>query len=256
MYLVPPYAAHVAPSARRAPCHAARLRALRLVALATVALLAALAMPMSASAQSAPNLFPAGSSPLGRTFGAWSAEWWKQAYATHTGPGTPFADGAVRCTQLGVGNVVFLVGTTSGTASRTCDVPRGRALFLPLVNAECSQAIDGAQTYAARLACARGLIDQVDPSSLLLRIGIHGGPGVRIPPAVLAAFRVDSPPFVWSSVADNPFGVPAVTDNPSAANGYYVALPPLPAGRWDLTFGGAAPALGFSTTASYVLTVR
>jgi hypothetical protein len=40
------------------------------------------------------------------------------------------------------------------------------------------------------------------------------------------------------------------------ANGFFVMLAGLPRGRWDVSFGGAAPSLGFSTQANYALTVR
>lgn len=227
----------------------------RLVVLSLIALSAALAAPMGATA-AVPFLFPPGSHPLGKSYGEWSAAWWKQAYALPVTPGSPFAEGAVNCAQLGQGGVVFLVGTTGGSASRTCDVPVGKALLIPLINAGCSLAVDGLTTYAARLACARGYMDAVDRRSLLLRIGLHNGPAITIPPGLLSLFRVDSPPFTWTSVRGNAFGVDPYTNNPAAANGFFVMLAPLPRGAWDLSFGGSAPALGFSTQANYTLRVR
>jgi hypothetical protein len=73
---------------------------------------------------------------------------------------------------------------------------------------------------------------------------------------LLSLFRIESPPFTWTSVEGNAFGVKPYTDNPAAANGYFVMLAPLPRGRWDVSFGGAAPSLKFSTQANYTLTVR
>jgi hypothetical protein len=59
-------------------------------------------------------------------------------------------------------------------------------------------------------------------------------------------------------VSDNPFGVPATPPgqlSPAVADGYWIMLPPLPTGTHTIKFGGAAPAFGFSTAASYTITV-
>jgi hypothetical protein len=235
-------------------------RALRIAGLALVALLAVLVMPMSASGKAGPVILPANSHPFGKTYGEWSAEWWKQAYAVDTTvAGQPFGTGQVDCAQLGVRNVVFLVGTTLTTgpsAERSCTVPPGRALLIPLINAECSEAVDGMHTYADRLDCARGYMNQVVTSSLELIFRAGDEPPVKVPASTLASFRFDSPPFTWTSGANSPFPVDAFTNNPAAANGFYVMLAPLPPGSYDITFGGEAPGLGFSTMATYHLTVR
>ena len=57
------------------------------------------------------------------------------------------------------------------------------------------------------------------------------GPGITVPSVLLSLFRVDSPPFTWTSVAGNPFGVHVLTNNPAAANGFFVMLAGLPRGR-------------------------
>jgi hypothetical protein len=238
------------------PRLARRLR--RVVALSFIAIWAALIAPMAAAA-SPPELYPAGSQPLGKSYGEWSALWWQQAYSSAVKPGSPFSSGNVNCAQLGTNGVVFLVGTTvdtGPTASRRCDVPANKALLMPLINAECSRAIDHLNSDPGRRTCARDLMDAVDVSTLRLQFAVHGKAPIVVPPSVLTGFRVDSPAFTWTSVANNPFGVPVLTDNPSAANGFFVMLHPLPPGKYDLSFGGAAPALDFSTQANYTLTVR
>ncbi len=259
MFVIPPRLPGV-PSAmvastRRTPSRPATV-ALRMAALCAVAVLAALGGPVTASADVLPGIFAPRSAPLGHSYGAWTAAWWQQAYLVHATPSSPFGSGAVDCRSLGAGGAIFLAGTAGGSASRSCQVPAGRPVLIPLVNAECSLAIDNQTTYVGRVGCARDLIDHVDASSLLLAIGIHGhGPQVRVPPQMLARFRFDSPPFAWSSVADNPFGVPVEANNPSAANGYFVMLRPMWPGRYDLSFGGSAPSLPFATRADYDLTV-
>jgi hypothetical protein len=63
------------------------------------------------------NVLPPQSKPFGLTYGQWSAEWWKQAVRQTGAPGTPFAAGAVSCSSMGTGDVVFLVGTTAVSPS-------------------------------------------------------------------------------------------------------------------------------------------
>jgi hypothetical protein len=229
----------------------------RLVVLSLIALSAALVAPMGATATGT-SIYPPDSHPLGKSYGEWSALWWQQAYATVDTPGAPFANGEVNCAQLGTSEVTFLVGTTphtGATATRACDVPADHALLIPLINAECSAQFDMQPTYAAQLACARGLMDAVDPSTLRLQVAQQGKCGVVVPSEALSGFRFDSPPFTWTSVVGNPFGVDVFTDNPAAASGFYVMLRPLPPGTYDVSFGGAIPDV-FSTQANYTLTVR
>ena len=138
----------------------------------------------------------------------------------------------MNCAQLGQGGVVFLVGTTpAGPAARSCDVPAGKALLIPLINAECSLAIDRRRTYAARLRVRARSHGRGRPRArCCCSVGLHGwGPGSPSRPVLLSLFRVDSPPFTWTSVAGNAFGVPVFTNNPAAANGYFVMLRRAPA---------------------------
>jgi hypothetical protein len=229
----------------------------RLVVLSLIALSAALVAPTGAAATGT-SIYPPDSQPLGKSYGEWSALWWQQAYATVDIPGAPFANGDVDCAQLGTDDVIFLVGTTpdtGATASRTCDVPAEHAVLIPLINAECSAQFDMQPTYADQLACARGLMDAVDLSTLHLQVARQGKHTVVFPPEVLSGFRFDSPPFTWTSVPGNPFGVDVFTDNPAAASGFYVMLRPLPPGTYDVSFGGTIPDV-FSTEANYTLRVR
>jgi hypothetical protein len=65
-----------------------------------------------------------------------SAEWWQWVFSIPTDrnplivtDGTEMACGASQS-----GSVVFLAGTLGGTATRTCTVPTGTSLFVPLFN--------------------------------------------------------------------------------------------------------------------------
>jgi hypothetical protein len=194
------------------------------------------------------DVFPPGSSPFGKTYGQWSAEWWQQAVRETGAPGTPFAAGPVNCAALGTGDVVFLVGTTSTSPiARSCSLSKHKAILLPAINAECSQAEDNGSTGAELRACAASLADTFTNVHVVV-----DGSALR----ALTRFRFASPLYRFSPVAGNVFGIPEAVGSLSVADGYWVMLHKLKNGTHTVSFGGEAPALGFSTETTYTLTVR
>jgi hypothetical protein len=149
-----------------------------------------------------------------------------------------------RC-DLGTREVVFLAGTTGGTATRSCTIPVGTSILVPLINVECSTAEGNGDTPAELRACARGIADQFTDLSLTID-------GVAI--ADLQRFRVHSPVFQFTAAEGNVFGVPAGTTR-SVADGYWVLIRPLSPGTHTISFGGAFPPGGFTTFVTYTLTV-
>lgn len=216
--------------------------------LALIALMLLPAVPAAATSHG-PGVFPPQSQPFGKSYGEWSALWWQQALAVDAGRHpNPFDQGLVPC-NLGTSNVRFLVGTTGGDAYRACAIPAGKAILLPLINGECSRIEGNGTTEAELRACARAQADNF--GELHARVD-----GRRIPD--LARFRFASPLFSFRSVSGNPFAVPATPPgqpSPSVADGYWVMLEPLRPGLHTIKFGGAAPAFGFETSATYVIAV-
>ena len=185
----------------------------------------------SAAAASVPAVNPP-SAPL-------TAQWW-QAYVS-TQDSTP------RC-DLGIGQVVFLNGNGTPPQSRSCTLAAGTTILVPLINVECSSLelppFFGSTT-AERRQCARGFADQF--TDLVLDIN-----GVAV--GHLNRLRVPSPPFVFSPVDGNFFGIPAGTGD-SASDGYWALIGPLAPGTYRVHFGGSLPAFDFTTDTTYTLTV-
>jgi hypothetical protein len=204
----------------------------------------------AAAANPNPRVLPPTAKPFGNSYGLWSALWWQQALAVHSGPGSPFEAGSVDCTSLGTRHVAFLVGTTQKTGSsvsRSCSVPTGTALLFPLINVECSTVEGNGSTEAALRACASAIAD--DFTDLMATVD-----GRAL--SNLASYRFQSPLFAWTAPSDNVFGVPATADpTPSVADGYWIMLTPLSPGVHTISFGGAAPSSSFTTAASYTVTV-
>jgi hypothetical protein len=223
-------------------------RRLPVVTIGMVAVTAITVAQAAATANPNPGVLPPQSHPFGMSYGQWSALWWQQAFAVHSGPGSPFEAGSVDCTSLGTRHVAFLVGTTqtSGNpASRSCTLPTGTALLFPLINGECSVSEGNGTTEAELRACAG---DQATMFSDLTAT-IDGRALSE-----LSSYRFQSPLFTWTAPSDNVFGVPETAEPTLAvAEGYWVMLTPLPPGVHTISFGGVAGA--FTTTASYTITV-
>lgn len=198
---------------------------------------------------SSPKVFPPHAKPFGLSYGEWSARWWQQALALHSSRHpNDFDGGEVPC-RLGTRHVTFLVGTTGEPATRACSIRRGQSLLVPLINGECSEIEGNGSTEAELRACAAAQADAFRKLHASVDGRAIGG---------LHAFRFASPLFRFRSVSDNPFGVPATPPgglSKSVADGYWIMLHPLSAGIHRIKFGGAAPAFGFTTVATYTIRV-
>ena len=194
-----------------------------------------------------PPVFPPNSAPHGQSYGEWTANWWQQVIAIPEAENPLFENGPVNC-NLGKGKVVFLVGTFGGTADRSCTVPPGTALLLPVINSGCTTATGDGDTEAELRACAEQIADSFDIDGL--KVSVDGKPVTG-----LEQFRFASPLFTINVPAGSILGN-TVEAGPTDAvvDGYYVMLTPLTPGVHTVTFGGTAD--GFSTETTYHITVK
>jgi hypothetical protein len=83
-----------------------------------------------------PRIAPIQSTPDGKTYGQWAAEWWKWALKIPKSKNPVLLEkGDCRVGQKG--QVWFLAGTLAGDGKaieRECQVPRDTKLFFPLIN--------------------------------------------------------------------------------------------------------------------------
>ena len=166
----------------------------------------------------------------------WSQRWWQWAFSFERSK-SPIADlSGDRCGSRQVGNVWFLAGSYStNRIERTCRVPAGKTLFFPLINYVYFHQGDDPPDCPSLVRKAAKLTDR--PGALVLEID-----GKRIDK--LETYRLATPCF---SV------VPGEAVD-AAANGYYVALAPLPKGEHTLNFGGILN--NFTQAISYRLLVE
>jgi len=189
-----------------------------------------------------PGILPPHSQPFGQSYAQWSANWWQWTYSLPVDQ-HPLFDTA-DCSQGQSGHVWFLGGTFTaqpdpgnpdviiGEAVRECTIPTGKALFFPIVNAECNTIENEGATEADLRGCANFLGDHIQD----LEVTIDG-----VPAEHLGLYRAESPFFTFGPLPDNNIlGVAPGTTANSVGDGFFIMLAPLSRGNHEVHFAGAA----------------
>jgi hypothetical protein len=180
-----------------------------------------------------------------------SVKWWQWATSFQQTANGPFAQASTSCGESQPdGNVYFLAGqVTPGPADRTCEIPAGKRLFLPVINVECSsleQYPFFGGTPAERRACVED--PRFAPSELDAKLD-----GQSIVPD-LQDFEIVSRDFAFTAVDGNPVFIPAGSGR-SVSRGVWLLLAPLSPGEHKIEFTGYFAAVDFQTTATYHITI-
>lgn len=207
-------------------------------------------------------VIPTDSVAYGRTFSDWSAAWQQWALSIPVSNHPLFDNGDCSVGQSGPvwflgGKFCALNNPNCGTNNvvRTCSVPRGKALYIPILNAEWSvlemndpkyQIADLRMQAASNMDGASRLSFQVD--------------GLKIP-NLAKNFRVQSNAFVFTLPDDNLFS--AVGEGPYTGGSYfpgvddgvYVMLSPLSVGPHTIHFHGYFPMYNWTLDVTYNLVV-
>jgi len=195
----------------------------------------------------------------GQTYGQWAAEWWQWALGVPA-PTNPLLDTTGEfCGQRQVGNVWFLAGSfETDPVVRECNVPRGKALFFPLVNVFYGAFLndppefrteDFVRDFGTCPFPVSGLSVVVDGFAIPNPERFFTGEGGSRSPL----FNVQLPP-------DNVFGVdetviPELVLSPVAEEGYYILLRPMSPGNHTIQIAAQGCFEGFSQDITYNLTV-
>jgi hypothetical protein len=212
-------------------------------------LLATGATALAAGRNPNPGVRPVGASPYGKSYGEWSAEWWKWCYSLPVDH-HPLFDTA-DCSAGQSGPVWFLGGTFTlitgedgsviGQATRTCSVPTGKALFFPILNTECSTAEGNGETEEALRGCATFYGSAVENPNSNLECTVDGAAVNDV-----LGFRMQSPLFVYGPLPENnilqSFGLdaPVGTTSPAVSDGVFLMLAPLSKGDHTIHFSGSS----------------
>jgi hypothetical protein len=179
------------------------------------------------------------SEPFGVSYEDWTAKWWQWLLSIPTADSPAVDTTGEHCGVGQNGSVWFLAGTTGGKNVRTCTIPSGTAILIPVLNSECSTAEFPELTTEEELySCAKNFQDQTQQ----LEFVIDGTnfEQVEIP-------RIVSPLFNVTFPEDNIFGAPAGMTK-AVSDGNWVFLKPLSEGEHEIISKGLS--LDVTTTAT------
>lgn len=205
------------------------------------------------AAKPKPQIIPPDTIYRGKSYPEWAAAWWKSAFSIPVVEGKhPIIDGGK---FQGENGVVFLATVVGQPAKLDITIHEGKALFVPIINAECS-VIEPPPYHgddeASLRACANGHIDKT--SGLWAKID---GLKVKSP----ADYRVESPLFKFGPLPEDNllefFGVdaPAGATSDSVDAGVYLLIAPLSPGNHKLRIRATFDEFGASIQTTFKITV-
>lgn len=219
------------------------------------AMLALLLSVMTGLAQAGPGPLPTNSNAYGMGYDELAAAWLEWAVAIPA-PTNPILDPTGAYGAIGQsGKVWFLAGTTGGSVERTITVPKGKAVFFPIVNyfwVNTPELGDPPWTADWETAVRNYVASVVDTHQGLMLV-IDGRPVAHV-----EALRVASTVGACTVPDDNIFGVKlAPGPHECVADGFWALLPPMSVGKHTIRFKGgfAEPQPGFSLDVTYRITV-
>jgi hypothetical protein len=211
-------------------------------------------------------LIPAANAAAAPDYGSLTAQWWEWVYDHQAidvgGTNTfPILDTTGQFAAVGQENGIgpankyfFLVGTFGGDATRTVTVPRGKALFFPIINFETDNAVPDPQ--GLKVPALRQQAADVIDSTTVKTAFFDGNP--------VLPFRATSPVFDYTLPPQNSiyayFGPPFIGPQfegrvkPAVSDGYWAYVPPPTPGLHTVEFSGANSS-PFSLHVVYHLTV-
>jgi hypothetical protein len=158
-------------------------------------------------------------------------QWWQWAMASPR-ESSPVSDRTGdRCADGQTGDIWFLAGGYgSSKITRKCKVPAGRTLFFPLINMVYWPTREGTTSFTCSRAKALAALNNDTAIDLFAEVDGR-------PVAALKEYRVTSEQCfdVLARAAASEMKYKAY---PSATDGYWLKLKPLPPGRHSLKFGG------------------
>ena len=216
---------------------------------------------LRAAPEPAPSVYPPGSTPYGKTYAQWGAAWWQWVYSFPAGEtSNPVQDPTGQLAGLGdQGDVFFLAGSFGTKLKRTCTIPAGKALLIPIINSVWVnlEGFGDDPWSDAQQAFALSLLNPFVDNAYDLRCQIDD---TKVKD--LAGYRTqtaDDGEYMVTLPENGLWPLPAGVYGPSVDVGIYVMVAPLPSGKHKIRISSASEAsvLGsFSMDVTYHLTVE
>jgi hypothetical protein len=199
-----------------------------------------------------PGLYATDSYPFEVPYSEWLTKWWQWSMSipSKEHPRDNFSPEA--CSAYQEGPVWFLPDQLAEDKARTCYIPEGHAILVPLAVGECDTGSHG---------------DYPDDDDSLIRCASEGNDGAIFRVTLdgitlidLDQYRTSADFFeITRSSTDNVYEGPIGTYR-AFAEGYYIMLEPLTAGQHDLTLSvdvrNPDPNLNYAAKRTYNLIVE
>jgi hypothetical protein len=176
-------------------------------------------------------------SPFGATYEDWVAAYWQWAMSIPADT-NPILDGA--CDQNQSGDVFFLAGAMGGGHHRSCTIPRGKGIFIPILSnvvRSCPEAVETVQVCQdalnEELICKTAMnnIDIANPALTLTIDGhvVHDLNQFRVQSDLFKDTSPENPadrlfPTCSGSIEANLCGMTEGQSRATVADGYFVML--------------------------------
>ena len=200
-----------------------------LMLVATITIPSNLKHSANASPDSGFKIFPPDSKPYGKTYGEWTAKWWQWVLAIPMNENPNGDETGERCgINQNDSSVWFLAGTPGGNYTRTCSVPAGKSILLPIINVRCDHFTDPTLSKDELAACAKEDQDKVNFLDLTID-------GKKIDD--IKSYRFQSPLSNFTLPPDNYPGLPEGTTY-GVSDGWWIMSEPLSKGNHTMRAHG------------------
>jgi hypothetical protein len=201
---------------------------------------------------------PVSSQPEGQSYGRWAAEWWQWALGVPAATNPLLDTTGEQCGQRQLDRVWFLAGSlSSDPVVRSCEVPAGTSLFFPLINNFYGAFLsDPPETRTEEFV--RETAACTEDAEIAVRIN---GIPIPNPQAFFTGRSVTAPSlFNIQLPPGNLLGadetiVPELALSPSAEQGYYLFVNPLPVGNHRIRWTASGCTTGNVQDITYDLTI-
>jgi hypothetical protein len=191
----------------------------------SILLLSLVILPVAGS--TSVNIFPPGSKPYGVPYDKHIENYWKWALSIPS-VDNPINDATGEKCATGQSNsnssVFYLTFNNGGVSERTCEVPAGKGLFIPVMQVELSEKDTPGATIEDLKQTAK--TDQDSVNSLYLKIGDKEYNFDDLRP-----YRTDTNAFDVDYADNGIFGIVEGGPTKAVADGYYIMTDPLPKGN-------------------------
>jgi hypothetical protein len=176
-------------------------------------------------------LFTRDSKPYGHTFPEWTIKWWRWLLSLPIAI-NPATDNSGQYSSLNQNdpNVWFLAGTFGGSVIRTCTIPLGKSILMPIINYECSFADEPSinTDKDLQLKCMSEIDDIKHLTIVIDDLLIND----------LTRYRVKSPIFSIELQENNILGINSCRTQ-MITDGFWIFLKPLKAGSHKVSSLGS-----------------